>query len=247
MLDLARTGPGPDYLIRETMRYAKQYPRDPRVPEALHYALRSQRYGCAGIIQQRSPRRHGVICGGNILRIYGRAGRTTSSSRTMYLVPAINWRDEIGNENPPCCLSEHKSPACGLHLEFPFDARQPLLRRVVHSCSISRGMTKLLSLMLLALVPLSAAEKGFTSLFNGKDLTGWKVNEHTDTFSIKDGAIVAHGPRSHCFYTGDFHDHNFKDFELKVDVMTLPGSNGGIYIQTEYQPEAGRVRGSRFR
>src|SRR5205823_647927 len=38
-----------------------------------------------------------------------------------------------------------------------------------------------------------------------------------------------------CFYIGDFHQHTFKDFELKVDVMTLPKSNGGIYIQTEYQ------------
>jgi Domain of Unknown Function (DUF1080) len=34
-------------------------------------------------------------------------------------------------------------------------------------------------------------------LFNGKDLTGWKVNEKVDTFSVKDGAIVAHGQK--CF------------------------------------------------
>jgi hypothetical protein len=98
-------------------------------------------------------------------------------------------------------------------------------------------MVNLIVCMLIALVPLSAAEHGWTSLFNGKDLTGWKVNEHQDTFSVQDGAIVADGPRSHCFYVGDFHDHNFKDFELKVDVMTKPGSNGGIYIQTEYQDE----------
>ena len=55
---------------------------------------------------------------------------------------------------------------------------------------------------------------------------------------MQDGAIVARGPRSHCFYTGDFHQHTFKDFELKVDVLTLPKANGGVYIQTEYQ-EAG--------
>jgi hypothetical protein len=96
-------------------------------------------------------------------------------------------------------------------------------------------MTKYALLLSLFLTPLFGAEKGFTELFNGKDLTGWKVNEHPDTFSVKDGAIVAHGPRSHCFYLGDFHNHTFKDFELKVDVMTLPNSNGGVYIQTEYQ------------
>jgi hypothetical protein len=90
-------------------------------------------------------------------------------------------------------------------------------------------------LFFLPLVPLAAADEGFTSLFNGKDLTGWQVNENVGTFSVQDGAIVAHGPRSHCFYVGDFHGHDFKDFELKVDIMTLPHANGGVYIQTGYQ------------
>ena len=91
------------------------------------------------------------------------------------------------------------------------------------------------SLMLLAVLPLVAADDGFVPLFNGKDLTGWKASEHPDTFSVKEGAIVAHGPRSHCFYVGDFHQHTFRNFELKVDILTLPKSNGGVYIQTEYQ------------
>ncbi len=87
----------------------------------------------------------------------------------------------------------------------------------------------------MACLPLGAAEKGWTELFNGKDLKGWKVNEHQATFSVKDGAIVAHGERSHCFYVGDFHDHKFRDYELQVDVMTRPNSNGGVYVDTEYQ------------
>ena len=52
-------------------------------------------------------------------------------------------------------------------------------------------MTRLFSIALLTLLPLFAAEKGWTDLFNGRDLTGWKVNENTATFSVKDGAIVA--------------------------------------------------------
>ena len=104
-------------------------------------------------------------------------------------------------------------------------------------------MTRLISLTLLTLLPLCAAEKGWTDLFNGKDLTGWKVNENTATFSVKDGAIVAHGDRSHCFYVGSFQNHNFKDYELKVDVMTLPGSNGGIYIDTGYQEKSWPLKG----
>ena len=50
---------------------------------------------------------------------------------------------------------------------------------------------------------------------------------------VQGGAIVAHGERAHCFYTGP--DAPFKNFELKVDVMTKPNSNGGIYFHTKYQ------------
>lgn len=87
----------------------------------------------------------------------------------------------------------------------------------------------------MAVLPLAAAEDGWVSLFNGKDLTGWKVGENPGTFTVKDGAIVANGPRSHLYYDGPFRNHTFRNFELKVDVMTMPGANGGIYILTEYQ------------
>jgi hypothetical protein len=78
-------------------------------------------------------------------------------------------------------------------------------------------------------------EQGFVSLTDGKTFDGWKASENEDTWSIKDGAFVAHGPRSHLFYVGD--KKPFKNFELKVDVMTEPNSNGGIYIHSRYQPE----------
>lgn len=78
-------------------------------------------------------------------------------------------------------------------------------------------------------------EKGFKSLFNGKNLDGWTIaKENEGTFSVKDGAIVANGPRCHLYYTGPVNNGKFKDFELKVDVMTMPNSNGGIYFHTAY-------------
>jgi opacity protein-like surface antigen len=91
---------------------------------------------------------------------------------------------------------------------------------------------------------LSAAdlEPGFTALFDGKTFTGWKIAEpEAKSWRIEDGAIVAHGNRSHLFYVGD--EKPFKDFEYKVEVMTEPGSNGGIYFHTKFQdsswPKAG--------
>jgi 3-keto-disaccharide hydrolase len=77
-------------------------------------------------------------------------------------------------------------------------------------------------------------EPGFTSLFNGKDFTGWKLSNPA-SWSVKDGAIVANGTPGHAFYDGEFRNHMFRDFELKVDVMAHPNSNGGVYVLTEYQ------------
>ncbi len=91
--------------------------------------------------------------------------------------------------------------------------------------------------LLGAVLLCSAAdvEPGFTSLFDGKTLNGWKLaQENQDTWSIEDGALVANGKkRCHVFYVGD--QAPFKNFDLKVDVMTDPGANGGIYFHTKYQ------------
>lgn len=90
---------------------------------------------------------------------------------------------------------------------------------------------------LISLLPLAAfaqTEEGFVSLFDGKTFNGWKTaTEHTNTWKIEDGAFVTGGDRCHLFYVGD--GQPFKNFELKVDVMTAPNSNGGIYFHTKYQ------------
>jgi len=104
------------------------------------------------------------------------------------------------------------------------------------------GLLPLLFAALQAAAP--APEPGFTSLFNGKDFTGWKIAGPPETFSIKDGAIVANGAASHAYYVGPFGNHSFRNFELKVDVMTRPGSNGGVYVLTEYQETGENVRAS---
>jgi len=78
-------------------------------------------------------------------------------------------------------------------------------------------------------------EKGFKTIFDGKSFDGWKkAEENPDTWTLQDGAFVAHGSRNHLYYVGD--EKPFVNFELKVDVMTDPGSNGGIFFHTQYQP-----------
>lgn len=81
-----------------------------------------------------------------------------------------------------------------------------------------------------------AAEEGFTVLFDGKSLDGWKIAEKEPVaFKLVDGAIVANGPRCHLFYVGDAKP--FKNFILRAQVQTKKNSNGGIYFHTAYQPD----------
>jgi len=79
----------------------------------------------------------------------------------------------------------------------------------------------------------TADETGFVSLFDGKSMNGWKVNENQTSWAVKDGMLVCQGERSHIFYVGD--DKPFKNFHFKAEVMTEPNSNAGIYFHTRYQ------------
>jgi hypothetical protein len=76
-------------------------------------------------------------------------------------------------------------------------------------------------------------EEGFTVIFDGKSMDGWKVAESPGTFKLQNGEVVTGGPRAHMFYVRD--PKPFKNFELRVDVMTEPGANGGIYFHTKPQ------------
>jgi hypothetical protein len=102
---------------------------------------------------------------------------------------------------------------------------------------------------LSSLVGVSAVEEGYTSLFNGKDLTGWaygpvpvtkrpiieKLEGKTATkdkvFEVKDGLIVASGKRIMALYTAK--EYN-RDFILKLQFRTSTDNkknNSGIYIR----------------
>jgi hypothetical protein len=116
-------------------------------------------------------------------------------------------------------------------------------------------MKRLLCIVLVAgLLPLAGTsadevEMGYTSLFNGKDLTGWEYGpvpvtkkptiEKLDgkratkdkVFEVIENVIVASGKRVMALYTAKHYD---KDFRLKLEFRTSTDNkknNSGIYIR----------------
>jgi hypothetical protein len=65
---------------------------------------------------------------------------------------------------------------------------------------------------------LAADDEGFTSLFNGKDLTGWKTlvqggGDGSKTFFVKDGVLIVTGHPNGYFYS----EKSFKNYVLHFD------------------------------
>lgn len=85
---------------------------------------------------------------------------------------------------------------------------------------------------------------GWYALFNGKDLTGWKISEdNPQTFQVVDGVIIVDGPRAHLYYAGPVENAKFKNFEWKCEIMTKPRANSGMYFHTEYQADGWPEKG----
>lgn len=80
-------------------------------------------------------------------------------------------------------------------------------------------------------------EPGFTSLFNGKDLTGWRGNP--ELWSVKDGAITGvtkpDTKLSHNTFLV-YTNSEFSDFELRLSYKII-GGNSGIQYRSKVVQE----------
>ena len=108
---------------------------------------------------------------------------------------------------------------------------------------------KTIAVLLLVSISLSVMaqpkNKGkWQSLFNGKDLTGWKQLNGKALYAVKNGEIVgttvANTPNS--FLTTE---KNYGDFILELELLVDNSMNSGIQIRSESKPEYqnGRVHG----
>lgn len=88
-----------------------------------------------------------------------------------------------------------------------------------------------LIIALIALVIISAnvfAQK--TSLFNGKNLDGWKIYG-TEKWYVENGELICEsGPDKGYGYLAT--EKHFKDFELEVEYLLLANGNSGVFIRS---------------
>jgi len=85
---------------------------------------------------------------------------------------------------------------------------------------------------------LSAQEKGFTSLFNGKDLTGWKlVGGRGKGYVVENDVIVCPQDGGGNLYTAK----EYSDFTLRLEWRLWDGGNNGIGIRAPLEGDAAYV------
>jgi hypothetical protein len=102
---------------------------------------------------------------------------------------------------------------------------------------------QLLALLLVGAValslprPMPADDKKepekWVSLFNGKDLTGWKAHpDSKGTWAVEEGILVGRGQASHLFSErGDY-----ENFRYKMVAMINDKGNSGQYFRTDFGP-----------
>jgi hypothetical protein len=71
-----------------------------------------------------------------------------------------------------------------------------------------------------------------TQLFNGRDLSGWKMSDpgSTANWKIENGTLVSPGHGAELIS-----DAKFEDFKLHVEFNCAPGSNSGVYLRGRYE------------
>src|SRR6266571_2170304 len=104
-----------------------------------------------------------------------------------------------------------------------------------------KNIMRLITLTALAATSLMAAEenqKGFRPLFNGKDLTGWKLrnpNGH-NSWTVEPGGVLKNtvekgGPHGTDLMT----DQKFWNFTARYEYMTPDNSNSGFYLRGRHE------------
>jgi hypothetical protein len=92
-------------------------------------------------------------------------------------------------------------------------------------------------------------EEGYESIFNGKDLTGWRIHGEPQQWRVEDGIIKSESVGDAYSYLAT--EKEYKNFSIVAEFQGLAGGNSGLFfhshlkgtnisgIQAEVQPPSG--------
>ncbi len=91
-------------------------------------------------------------------------------------------------------------------------------------------MKNLSIILFLLMIGSSCQKESGTSLFNGKDLSGWNVHG-TEKWYVEDGLLVCEsGPDEEYGYLST--EKHYKDFELTLNFKQEANGNSGVFIRS---------------
>lgn len=96
-------------------------------------------------------------------------------------------------------------------------------------------MRFLIACFLSTVICLGADESGFVSLFNGKDLQGWRlVGGHGTGYVVEKNLLVCPADGGGNLFT----EREYDNFVLRFEFRLAPGSNNGIGIRAPLEGDA---------
>jgi len=95
-----------------------------------------------------------------------------------------------------------------------------------------KGITTLLIVISLTLNGCLGTKNG-KSIFNGKNLDGWKIHG-TEKWYVEDGLLVCEsGPDAEYGYLST--DKNYDDFEVSLEFLQEADGNSGVFIRSTFE------------
>jgi hypothetical protein len=109
------------------------------------------------------------------------------------------------------------------------------ITKIFQRQSIIAGVIKTFFVLGFLALNALAAEPGFTDLFNGKDLTGWRLVGNKGSGYFVEKGILVSAPDTHANL---FTEAEYANFILRFDFKLTDGANNGIGIRAPFEGDA---------
>lgn len=141
----------------------------------------------------------------------------------------------------PHLAAAHR-PADESHAHFWWERAALCAKRARWSLGVT--LVALSSALCLGAAETKPAAEPWVSLFNGRDLTGWKIVALTNPApaGVEDGAMVLRQPSNTIEHTFVTSEREYDDFILELDLKDDPGFNSGILLRCVEAPADAKVR-----